>query len=122
PDGHRRHAAVYAVEAVRSVQKVRRRLARASDAGELGDPVRLDAVLEEGLDDGARDGVVPAARAERRIQTFVSLELVEQGVGLAGFGRRVGGGGSRCRHDALPFRSPSRTPSTMVIASMGSPL
>src|SRR5262245_4551206 len=47
------------------------RLRRAADAGQLGDPVRLDVELEAGLDDGAGNRVVAAARAQGRHRAFV---------------------------------------------------
>jgi hypothetical protein len=63
---HRRHAPVHGIEAVGVAEEIGRRLRRAADAGELGDAVRRDVELEAGLDDGGRDRVVPAARAQRR--------------------------------------------------------
>jgi hypothetical protein len=68
---HRRHAAMHAVEAMGSAEEVGRGLGRAADAGQLGDAVRLDGQLEEGLDDGAADRVVAAAGAQRRDRAFV---------------------------------------------------
>ena len=69
--GHRRHAAVHAVEAVRVAQEIGRRLRRAADARELRHTVRLDRQLPERLDDGGRDRVVAAAGAERGDGAFV---------------------------------------------------
>src|SRR6185503_12832544 len=67
----RGHAAVDGVEAVRLPQEVVRSFGAAADAGELGDAVRLDGELPEGLDERGGDGVVPAARAEGRDLAFV---------------------------------------------------
>src|SRR5262249_6802800 len=69
---HRRHAAVDGVEAVRRAQEVRRALARAADARELHDLLRIDAHLEERVDDAFRDGVMSASRAQRRLAALVS--------------------------------------------------
>src|SRR5208282_937633 len=57
---HRRHAPVHAVEAVRFAEKIGRRLRRAADAGELGDPVRLEIELETGLDDRGANRIMAA--------------------------------------------------------------
>src|SRR5262249_61380370 len=48
-----------------------RGLRRAADAGELRHPVRRDVELEAGLDDGAGDRIVAAARAQRRDRALV---------------------------------------------------
>ena len=68
---HRRHAAVHRIEAVALAQHVGRRLRRAADAAELGDPVRRQAQFEAGVDDRRADRVVAAAGAERRHRAFV---------------------------------------------------
>src|SRR5437868_12659518 len=59
------------VEAVAVAQKVVRGLRAAADAGELGDAVRLDVELPEGLDQRGGDRVVAAAGAERADLAFV---------------------------------------------------
>src|SRR5690606_10861251 len=62
---HAGHAPVHGVEAVRLAEEVVRGLRAAADAGQLGQPVRLDLELPAGLDDRRRDRVVAAARAQR---------------------------------------------------------
>jgi hypothetical protein len=52
------------VEAVAVAQEVVGGLGAAADAGELGDAVRLDVELPEGLDQRGADGVVAAAGAQ----------------------------------------------------------
>src|SRR6266568_3143579 len=91
--GERRgHAAVHRVEAVRVAEEIVGRLRRAADAGELGDLVRLDVELPEGLDKRRRDRVVAAAGAQRRDLAFVvaagvaDLVLWEGRVVELGFG------------------------------------
>ena len=74
---------------MRLLDEVGRRLARAADAGELGDLVRRDAVLEEALDEGVGDRVVAAAGAERRLEALVDLDLDAEAV----LRLRLGGGG-----------------------------
>ena len=59
-----RHAAVDGVEAVRVAEEVVGGLGAAADAGELGDAVRLDVELPEGLDQRGADRVVAAAGAQ----------------------------------------------------------
>jgi hypothetical protein len=89
---HRGHAAVHGVEAVRVAEEVVGRLARAADAGELGDPVRLDVELPAGLHQRGRDRVVAAAGAQRRDRALVVAPQVadlvarERGVVEAGLG------------------------------------
>jgi hypothetical protein len=68
---HRGHPAVHGVEAVRVAEEVVGRLARAADARELGDPVRLDVELPARLHDRGRDRVVAAAGAQRRDRALV---------------------------------------------------
>ena len=91
--GERRgHAAVHGVEAVRGAQEVVGRLAAATNAAELGHAVGLDVELPAGLDDGGRDAVVPAARAQCGDPAFVvaprvaDLVDVQAGVVQLGFG------------------------------------
>src|SRR5205807_7989999 len=64
PGQRRGHAAVHGVEAVRVAEEVVGRLRAAADARELGDAVRLDVELPEGLDQRRRDRVVAAACAK----------------------------------------------------------
>ena len=71
---HRRHAPVHGVEAVRLVQEIRRALARAADARELDDALRVDAHLEERVDDALGDRVVPAPGAERRLAAAIGCD------------------------------------------------
>ena len=77
---HRGHAPVHGVEAVRLAEEVVRGLGGAADAGELGDAVRLDVELPEGLDQRGGDGVVPAAGAERGDLALVVAARVAGGV------------------------------------------
>src|SRR5690606_23806408 len=67
----RRHAAVDRVEAVPSAYEVSRRLRGAADARELHELLGTDRQAPDGLDDGCRDRVVPAAGAQRRHGAFV---------------------------------------------------
>ena len=55
---HRRHAPVDRIEAMGAVQEIRGGLARAADTRELDDLRRVDAELEEGVDDALGDRVV----------------------------------------------------------------
>src|SRR5206468_8644595 len=77
---------------VRVAEEIIRSLGAAADAGELGDPVRQDIQLEEGLDECGGDRVVAAAGAERRDLAFVvaagiaDLVLREGRVVELGFG------------------------------------
>ena len=71
PRRHRRHAPVHAVEAVAAPQEVGRSLGGAADAGNLRHAVRGQVQLEARLDDGGRDRVVPAPRAQRRHRALV---------------------------------------------------
>src|SRR3954466_15819887 len=59
------------VEAVRLAEEVVGGLRAAANAGELGDAVRLDVELPEGLDERGADRVVAAACAERAGLAFV---------------------------------------------------
>ena len=87
-DGGR--APVHGVEAVRLAQEVRRGLRRAADAGDLRDVPRFDAHLPERLDQALGDGVVAAARAQRRLAAVVADDLEPDAVDLLGRGRRGG--------------------------------
>src|SRR6185503_9472512 len=68
---HAGHAAVHGVEAVAGTEEVVGRLAGAAYAAQLGDAVGLDVELPAGLHDGAGDGVVAAAGAQRGDPAFV---------------------------------------------------
>src|SRR5207244_9579766 len=89
----RGHAAVHGVEAVRLAEEVVRGLGAAADAGELGDLMRLDGELVEGLDQRRRDRVVAASGAERADLALVvapceaELVLGQAGVVELGFGK-----------------------------------
>ena len=80
--GDRRHAPVHGVEAVRAVQEVGRALARAADARELDDLRRVDAELEERVDDALGDGVVAAPGAERRLAAAIGDRLEADAIDL----------------------------------------
>src|SRR6185312_3337478 len=88
----RGHAPVHRVEAMRGAEKIVRRLGAAAYARELGHAVRFDVELPAGLDDGGRDRVVAAARAQRGNLALVIApgvaDLVgrERGMVQAGFG------------------------------------
>src|SRR5207302_9980461 len=57
---------MHRIETVRIAKEIVRRFRRAADAGNLGNPMRLDRQLEARLDDRCRDGIVAAAGAQRR--------------------------------------------------------
>ena len=65
------HAAVNAVEAVRLAQEICGSFAGAADAAEFRDPVRLDAIFIECLDDLRSDGVVTASRTKSGVGALV---------------------------------------------------
>ncbi len=81
---HRRHPTMHRVEAVRSAQEVIGRLGAAADTRQLGDPMRQNVQFPASLDDGRRDGVMAAARAERRHLAFVVASGVADLVRLQG--------------------------------------
>ena len=66
PRQYRGHAAMHGIESMRCTEKIVRRLGTATDAGQLGHTVRLNVELPAGLNDGCRNRVMPAARAQRR--------------------------------------------------------
>ncbi len=68
---HAGHAAVHGIEAMAVAQEIVRRLRRTADAGELGHPVRFEREFETGLDQRRADGIVSAARAQRRDASFI---------------------------------------------------
>ncbi len=69
--GDGRHAPMHAVEAERTAHEVGRALGRAADAAHLHHPLRLDAHLEEGVDDALGDSVVAATGAERALAAAI---------------------------------------------------
>src|SRR5437899_2993371 len=106
---------------MRIAEKIGRGLRRAANAGELGDLVRRDIELEEGLDDGGRDRVVAASGTQRRYRSFVVAmgvaELVLRQVGMVkpGFGQightssaMLNSRADRCRLTAPPCAAASR--------------
>ena len=62
---------MHAIESVRAAEEVRGRFRRATNSGELRYPMGRNVQLEERLNDGRRDGIVTAARAQRRYGAFV---------------------------------------------------
>ena len=84
----RRHPAVHGVEAVRVAEEVGRALARAADARQLDHVPRMDAHLEERVDDALGDGVVAAAGAQRRLAAAIRLHLEPDAVLLLAGVRR----------------------------------
>ena len=62
------------IEAVRLTQEVGRSFAAAADAGHLGELLRRQPVGPRGGDDDARDGVVAAPWAKRRLEPAVVVE------------------------------------------------
>ncbi len=98
---HRGHTAVHGVEAVGVAEEIVGRLRAAADAGELGDAVRLDIELPEGLDQRRRDRVVAAAGAQGADFSFVVAARVADLV--LGEGRMVELGLEDVGHAALSF-------------------
>src|SRR5262249_50678887 len=125
----RRHAAVDRVEAVRIPQEVRRRLAGAPDARQLDDVSRMDAHLEERVDDALGNRVMAAARTERRLAAAIGLDFETDPVFL---GVHVHSSRAAVATTARPAaagcvsgaRRPSWTRMSLVSdrASIGSPL
>ena len=68
---HAGHAAVHRVETVACAKEIIGRLARASDARQLGHPMRLYIELPDSLNDGRRDRIVAATGAQRRDLAFI---------------------------------------------------
>ena len=64
PGQHRRHPPMHRVEPVRGAEEIGRRLRRAADARQLGDPMRRQVELETRAHDGRADRIVPATGAE----------------------------------------------------------
>src|SRR5690349_3887250 len=65
---------------MRIAEEIGRRLRRAADTGQLGDAMRRDVELEKSLDDRRGNGVVAAARAERRDRAFVVAPRIAERV------------------------------------------
>src|SRR5258705_6951341 len=59
------------IETMALAEEIIGRLGRTADARKLGQTVRLDVQFETGLDDGGADGIMAAARAERRDGAFI---------------------------------------------------
>src|ERR671931_2514348 len=68
---HGRHASVHGIEAVGVAEEIGRGFRGAADAGELGHPMRLNVELETSLDDRPGDGIVAAAREQRRYRALI---------------------------------------------------
>src|SRR6185437_9532306 len=85
-------------------------LARAADARELEDLLRVDAHLEEGVDDALGDCVVAAAGAEGGLTAAIRLDLQPDAI-LFGFHHSLVPSclpGSECRRSAIARRSAGR--------------
>src|SRR5262249_8659777 len=80
----RRHPAMDGVESMRRAEEIGRALAGASDARELDHLLRIDAHLEERVDDALGDRVMAAAGAQRGLAAFVSDVLEPDSIQFAG--------------------------------------
>ena len=104
----RRHAAVDGIESVRCAQEICRALARAADARQLDDLGRVDAHLEERVDNALGDGVVAAAGAQRGLAAAIRRDIDTEPIGLLARDRRG------CAHVDTTFfsRTAPRRPSS----------
>src|SRR5215471_14246819 len=69
--GQRRHPAMDTIEAMRAAQEISRRFARAADAAQFRDTVRLDAVFIKCLDQLRCDCIVAASCAESGVRALI---------------------------------------------------
>jgi hypothetical protein len=125
----RGHAAVNRIEAVRATDEVSRSLRGAADAGQFDEVLWFDRKAPARLHDGRRDGIVAAARAQRRQGALVvaprHAERVtrQRWMGNFGFGDERHGNSYMADAERLlvPRCRCASTPSTIKLEEIGKP-
>src|SRR5262252_6781042 len=72
------------VESVRRAQEIRGAFARAADAGQLDDALRVDAHFEKRVNDAFGNRIVTTARAERGLAAFIDDGLEPDSIEFSG--------------------------------------